>query len=76
MRAEDRRMALQIRCIECHREQWAPIVHKVSLGKAACYWCGKKSRKMTFHTYSERYNCGYEEVDNASMGDSIGGKDR
>ena len=59
MRPEERKLAIQIRCVWCHREQYAPAVYNVSLGKAGCSWCGKKSKKMTFKKYSDKYNCGY-----------------
>ena len=34
-------VAMQVRCIFCKREQYAPAVHSISNGEHACAWCGK-----------------------------------
>jgi hypothetical protein len=32
---------MQVRCIYCKREQYAPAVYAISHGEHPCVWCGK-----------------------------------
>jgi uncharacterized CHY-type Zn-finger protein len=50
--------AMQTRCIYCRREQYAPAVYSISMGKEPCVWCGKTPPKMTYAEYRDKYNCG------------------
>jgi ribosomal protein S27E len=40
-------IAMQVRCIYCKREQYAPAVYEISHGKHPCVWCGKTPPVMT-----------------------------
>lgn len=48
---EDREVAMQVRCLHCLREQYAPAVMPISFGDAGCVWCGHVSKKMTEAEY-------------------------
>jgi hypothetical protein len=51
-------IAMQTRCIYCHKEQYAPVVYPISMGEHPCVWCGKTPPKMTYVEYRNKYNCG------------------
>jgi uncharacterized CHY-type Zn-finger protein len=42
---------MQIYCVHCGLEQWAPAVWNISHGKETCAWCGKMSKEMTTEEY-------------------------
>lgn len=47
-------VAMQIRCVNCGLEQYAPAVYLVSMGEYPCVFCGIKSNKMTKKEYEEK----------------------
>lgn len=53
--------AMQVRCIYCKREQYAPAVYPISHGKAGCSWCGKVP--PVFTTDEEYYKALKEDKD-------------
>ena len=55
------RVAMQTRCIYCHKEQYAPAVYEISYGKHPCVWCGKTSPKMSYERYKNEFNAGYAQ---------------
>ena len=59
----DKDTAMQIRCIYCHKEQYAPAVYDISQGNHPCVWCGATPPKMTVAEYRDKYNCGKEKAD-------------
>ena len=46
--------AMQIRCIYCKKEQYAPAVWSISYGKHPCVWCGKTSPKLNEKEYRKK----------------------
>ena len=44
---------MQMRCIFCGKEQYAPAVFDISHGKRPCCWCGKTPNQMTVDEYSK-----------------------
>lgn len=46
-------VAMQTRCLHCLKEQYMLSVLEVSLGEAACTWCGEMSRQMTEVQYRD-----------------------
>ncbi len=57
---KENNIAMQTRCIYCHKEQYAPAVYLISIGEHPCCWCGKTPPKMTYEEYRDKYNCGRE----------------
>ena len=55
------KLAMQTRCIYCHKEQYAPAVYPISIGKSGCAWCGKIPPKMNYDEYRDKYNCGRDK---------------
>lgn len=53
--------AMQVRCIYCKREQYAPAVYPISHGEAGCSWCGKVP--PVFTTDEEYYKALKEDKD-------------
>ena len=47
------RVAMQIRCVHCKSEQYAPAVWDISHGKHPCVWCGKTSKPITDEEYRQ-----------------------
>ncbi len=47
------KIAMQMRCIFCGKEQYAPAVFDISHGKRPCCWCGKTPNQMTVDEYSK-----------------------
>jgi hypothetical protein len=45
------KVEMQMKCVHCGQEQYAPAVHAISNGKHPCVWCGKMSRPMTTEEY-------------------------
>lgn len=50
----DSDMAMQMRCIGCKREQYAPAVLSISNGESGCAWCGFVPPILTVGEYRER----------------------
>ena len=46
-----RQVAMQVRCVNCKREQYALAVYKISHGKHPCVWCGHTPKPMTENEY-------------------------
>jgi hypothetical protein len=53
MKEED--IAMQVYCVHCGEEQYAPNVWGVSHGEKPCCWCGKMSKRMTEKEYKEKH---------------------
>ncbi len=49
-------IAMQVRCIYCDREQYAPAVVPISEGKHPCVWCGKTPPVLTEKEYRDKMN--------------------
>jgi hypothetical protein len=49
-------MAIQVRCVKCLREQYAPAVISISRGEHPCVWCGEPGKKMTEAEYRQAIN--------------------
>ena len=47
-------IAMQIRCVRCGLEQYAPAVWSISHGKHPCCWCGGMSEQMTHEEYRQK----------------------
>jgi hypothetical protein len=47
-------IAMQIRCVHCGLEQYAPAVSLISKGREPCCWCGEYSVEMTEEEYRKR----------------------
>lgn len=45
------KVAMQIYCVHCGKEQYLPAVWEISHGKEPCCWCGEMSKEMTEKEY-------------------------
>lgn len=45
------KIEMQVRCVACKREQYAPAVWPISHGEAGCSWCGYVPKPMTTEEY-------------------------
>lgn len=48
-------VVMQVRCVHCGMDQYAPNVIDVSNGNCPCCWCGKMSSPMTEEEYSKAH---------------------
>ena len=51
-------LAMQMRCIQCRREQYAPAVLAISHGEHPCVWCGHTPPQLTVAEYQARMRSG------------------
>jgi hypothetical protein len=62
MRAKQKDIAMQTRCIFCSREQYAPAVWPISNGQAGCSWCGKVPPVLTDKQYYKKLKENQKEL--------------
>jgi hypothetical protein len=55
-------VAMQVHCVACLREQWAPAVFEVSFGMRPCAWCGHTSTMLGEEEYRAVLRQRYQDV--------------
>lgn len=56
-------IAMQVRCLYCRREQYAPAVWAISHGTHPCVWCGKTPPVLTPKEYEKELRKSYDQAD-------------